>query len=153
MRHIGIVESNLSGSGFDGLRIAKQLGCHVTFFTSGVERFLAVPGGARHLDDYVDDIELCQTHELAPLMERVRAVHARRPFAGLFSMAEYEIVVAADAAAELGLPTADPQSVRIARNKVHMRRRCAERNGDAWSFTKTPCPCLETTTPSRSSSR
>jgi biotin carboxylase len=126
MRHIGIVESNLSGSGFDGLRIAKELGCHVTFFASGIERFLAVPGGARHLDDYVDDIELCETHELAPLLERVRAVHRRRPLHGLFSMAEYEIVVAADAAAALGLPTADPAGVRIARNKVHMRRRCAE---------------------------
>lgn len=126
MRHIGIVESNRSGSGFAGLRIAKELGCHVTFFSSGIERYLAVPGGARYLEDYVDDIELCQTNELAPLMDHVRAVQRRRPFSGLFSMAEYEIVVAAEAAAELGLPTADPESVRIARNKVLMRRRCAQ---------------------------
>jgi len=125
MRHIGIVESNLSGSGFEGLRIAKALGDRVTFFTSGIERYLAVPGGARYLDDYVDEIELCQTNALAPLMERVRAVERRRPFAAFFSMAEYEIEAAARAAAELGLPTPSPGSVQVARNKVYMRRRCA----------------------------
>src|SRR5207244_11030113 len=99
---------------------------HVTFFTSGIDRYLAVPGGARYLEECVDEIELCQTNELAPLLERAREVHRRRPFSGFFSMAEYEIVIAADAAAALGLPTPNPDSVRVARNKVHMRHRCAE---------------------------
>lgn len=126
MRHIGIVESNLSGSGFDGLRIAKELGCRVTFFTSGVERYLATPEGGRHLDEYVDDVEFCQTNELVPLLEHVRIVHARRPLDAFMSMAEYEIVAAAQIARELGLPTADPEGVQTARNKVFMRRRCAE---------------------------
>ncbi len=126
MRHLGVVESNLSGSGFDGLRIAKQLGCRVTFFTSGVERYLAMPDGRRHLEGYVDDIELCQTNEFAPLLERVRAVHSRRRLDGFMSMAEYEVVAAARVARELGLPTADPDAVQTARNKVFMRRRCAQ---------------------------
>lgn len=126
MKHLGVVESNLSGSGFDGLRIARQLGCHVTFFTSGVERYLAVPGGERYLDEYVDDVEFCQTNELVPLLEHVRAVHDRRPLHGFMSLAEYEIVAAAQIARELGLPTADPDAVQTARNKVFMRRRCAE---------------------------
>ena len=126
MRHLGVVESNLSGSGFDGLRIAKELGCHVTFFTSGVDRYLATPDGARHLDDYVDDIELCQTNELVPLLEQARVVHGRRPLDGFMSMAEYEVVVAARIARDLGLPTPDPDGVQIARNKVFMRERCAE---------------------------
>ncbi len=125
-RHVGIVESNLSGSGFEGLRVARQLGCRVTFFSSGIDRYLSVPGGARYLDDYVDEIEYCQTNEFAPLLERAREVHRRRPFSAFFSMAEYEILIAARTAAELGVPTADPESVRIARNKVYMRRRCAQ---------------------------
>lgn len=127
-RHMAVIESNLAGSGFAGLRIAKELGCRVTFFSSGIDRYLAAPDGARHLEHYVDEIELCQTNEFEPLMDRVRAVHRRRPFSGLFSMAEYEIVVAAQVATELGLAAPDPESVRIARNKVHMRRRC-ERHG------------------------
>jgi biotin carboxylase len=125
-RHIGVVESNLSGSGFEGLRIAKQLGCRVTFFSSGIERYLAVPGGERYLDDYVDRIEYCQTNEFGPVLTRAREVHERRPFSAFFSMAEYEILLAAQTAAELGLPTASPAGVGIARNKVHMRRRCAQ---------------------------
>jgi S-sulfo-L-cysteine synthase (3-phospho-L-serine-dependent) len=125
VKHIGVVESNLSGSGFQGLRIAKELGCRVTFFTSGMDRYLSVPGGGRYFEDYVDEIHVCQTNELRPLMEAVRAVEGVRPFSGLMSMAEYEVVVAALAADELGLPAPDPDSVRIARNKVHMRRRCA----------------------------
>jgi len=127
MRHIGIVESNLSGSGFQGIRIAKELGCRVTFFTSGMDRYMSVPGGPRLFEENVDAIELCQTNALAPLMERVRAVDAARPLSALMSMAEYEVVVAAEAAAILGLAAPDPESVRLARNKVHMRRRCGER--------------------------
>jgi biotin carboxylase len=125
-RHVGVVESNLSGSGFEGLRIAKQLGCRVTFFSSGIDRYLAVPGGARYLEECVDEIELCQTNELAPLLGHVQAVHARRPFSAFFSMAEYEIAAAASVAAALRLPTAKPESIHLARNKVHMRRRCAQ---------------------------
>ncbi|MGK5113671.1 ATP-grasp domain-containing protein [Geodermatophilus sp. CPCC 205506] len=121
------MESNLAGSGFAGLRIAKELGCRVTFFTSGTDRYFAVPGGRQHFEAYVDRIELCQTNEIAPLLDRVRAVHAVQPLSGLLSMAEYEVVVAAMAAAELGLPGPDVDSVRAARNKVEMRRRCAQR--------------------------
>jgi biotin carboxylase len=127
MKHVGVVESNLAGSGFEGLRIAKELGCRVTFFTSGMDRYLAVPAGQRYFDDYVDRIELCQTNELRPLLERVRAVNAAEPLAGFWSMAEYEVVAAALVATELGLPSPDPRSVQTARNKVHMRRRCEQR--------------------------
>jgi S-sulfo-L-cysteine synthase (3-phospho-L-serine-dependent) len=125
MRHLGVIESNLAGSGFEGLRRAKELGCRVTFFTSGMDRYLAVPGGQRYFDDYVDRIVPCRTNEVAPLREAVREVHAGLPFSGLLSMAEYEVVAAAELATELGLAAPSPHGVRTARNKVHMRRACA----------------------------
>lgn len=125
MRHLGVIESNLAGSGFEGLRRAKELGCRVTFFTSGMDRYLSVPGGQRYFDDYVDRIVLCRTNEVAPLREAVREVHAGRPFSGLLSMAEYEVVAAAELATELGLAAPSPHGVRTARNKVLMRRACA----------------------------
>ena len=126
MKHVGVLESNTSGSGFEGLRAAKVLGCRVTFFTSGMERYLAVPGGARYFEDFVDEIVLCRTNALEALRESVHAVHRRLPFDGFFSFAEYEVVDAALIAEELGLPTSPATAVAAARNKILMRRRCAD---------------------------
>lgn len=127
MNHIGFLESNLSGSGFEGLRIAKELGSRVTFFTRDLDRYLEVPGGSRYFDEYVDEIVFCETNELSSTLASVRPVHDRLPFAAFLTMGEYDVVVAAQAARALGLPTVDPEGVAIARNKLWMRERCAER--------------------------
>jgi biotin carboxylase len=127
MRRIGFVESNLSGSGFDALRAARKLGLHVIFFTCGLDRYHAAAGGTEVLETCVDEFVSCPTHELAPLMEAVKEVDARAPLSALLSVAEYEVVPAAQAARQLGLPSPDPDGIRIARNKVDQRRRCVER--------------------------
>lgn len=127
MRRIGFVESNRSGSGFDALRAARALGLHVTFFSCGLARYHATPSGPEVLSTCVDEFVSCPTHELAPLMEAVKAADAAKPLDALLSVAEYEVVPAAEAARQLGLPGPDPGGVRIARNKADQRRRCAER--------------------------
>jgi biotin carboxylase len=127
MRRIGFVESNRSGSGFDALRAARHLGLHVTFFSAGLDRYHATPGGTEVLRTCVDEFVSCPTHELAPLMDAVKAVDATQALDALLSVAEYEVVTAAQAARRLGLPGPDPDGVRIARNKAEQRRRCAER--------------------------
>lgn len=127
MRRIGFVESNRSGSGFDALRAARRLGLHVTFFSCGLDRYHATPGGTAVLAGCVDEFVSCATHELAPLMDAVQEVDARRPLDALLSVAEYEVVPAAEVARRLGLPGPDPAAVRIARNKAEQRRRWAER--------------------------
>jgi biotin carboxylase len=127
MRRIGIVESNRSGSGFDVLRAARKLGLHVIFFNCGLDRYHAVPGGTEVLRTCVDEFVSCATHELTPLMAAVKEVDAREPLDALLSVAEYEVVPAAEAARQLGLPGPDPDGVRIARNKADQRRRCVER--------------------------
>lgn len=126
MKHIGIVESNLSGSGFEGLRIAKELSSRVTFFTRDLERYLEVPGAPRYFDEYVDEIVFCETNELAPLLATVRPIHARLPFAAFLTLGEYDVVVAAEAARALGMVTVDPDGIAVARNKLWMRTRCAK---------------------------
>ena len=126
MTHLGILESNLSGSGFEGLRIAKALGCHVTFFTRDLERYLEVPGGPAYFDSYVDEIVHCETNVLEQLLPHVHAVAAQRPFDGFLTLAEYDVVVAAQVAIVLGLPTVSVDGVAVARNKALMRRRGAE---------------------------
>jgi biotin carboxylase len=127
MKRIGFVESNRAGSGFDALRAARALGLHVTFFSSGLERYHATPGGTEVLEDCVDEFVSCPTHELEPLLAAVKAVDARQPLDALLSVAEYEVVQTAEAARQLGLPGPDPAAVRMARNKAAQRRRWAER--------------------------
>ncbi|HKS46141.1 MAG TPA: ATP-grasp domain-containing protein [Amycolatopsis sp.] len=127
MRRIGFVESNLSGSGFDALRAARKLGLHVIFFNCGLDRYHAAAGGTEVLSTCVDEFVSCPTHELAPLMAAVEQVNAREPLSALLSVAEYEVVPAAEAARLLGLPGPDPDGIRVARNKADQRRRCAER--------------------------
>ncbi|BCB83218.1 pyridoxal-phosphate dependent enzyme [Phytohabitans suffuscus] len=126
MTHIGIQESNLSGSGFEGLRIAKQLGAHVTFFTRDLDRYLEVPGGPAYFDKYVDEIVHCETNVLDELMPHVLAIGEKRPYHAFLTLAEYDVVVAAEVAVKLGLPTVSVEGVTVARNKALMRRRCAE---------------------------
>ncbi len=127
MRRIGFVESNLSGSGFDALRAARGLGLHVIFFSCGLDRYHAAAGGSEVLRTCVDEFVSCPTHELAPLLVAVKEVDAQAPLSALLSVAEYEVVPAAEAARQLGLPGPDPDGIRIARNKVEQRRRCVER--------------------------
>lgn len=127
MRRIGFVESNRSGSGFDALRAARELGLHVIFFNNGLDRYHATPGGTEVLRTCVDEFVSCPTHELAPLMEAVKEIDATQPLDALLSVAEYEVVPAAEAARQLDLPSPNPGGVRSARNKADQRRRCAER--------------------------
>ena len=88
MKHVGIVESNRSGSGFDTLRAARKLGLHVTFFTCGLDRYHATPGGTEVLRTCVDEVVFCPTHELAPLLAAVKEVDATHPLDALLSVAE-----------------------------------------------------------------
>ncbi|WP_410588175.1 ATP-grasp domain-containing protein [Amycolatopsis sp. lyj-23] len=126
MKRIGFVESNRAGSGFAALRAARALGLHVTFFSSGLERYHATPGGTEVLEDCVDEYVSCATHELEPLLAAVKAVDARQPLDALLSVAEYEVVPTAEAARQLGLPGPDPAAIRLARTKAGQRRRWAE---------------------------
>src|SRR4051812_43039474 len=75
--HLGVLESNLSGSGFEGLRLAKERGHHVTFFTRDLQRYLDVPGAASCFHDYVDDIVFCETNDFDSLVQQVEDVAAR----------------------------------------------------------------------------
>jgi biotin carboxylase len=127
MKRIGFVESNRSGSGFDALRAARRLGLHVTFFTCGLDRYHATPGGTEVLDGCVDEFVSCPTHEVGPLLAAVKEADARQPLDALLSVAEYEVIPAAEVARRLGLPGPDPAAIRIARNKAEQRRRWAER--------------------------
>lgn len=126
MTHVGVLESNLSGSGFEGLQIIKELDCRVTFFTRDLDRYLEVPGGPAYFEKYVDEIVHCETNILEELLPHVHRAGAEHPFDAFLTLAEYDVVVAAEVAVHLGLPTVSVDGVATARNKALMRRRCAE---------------------------
>lgn len=126
MTHVGVLESNLSGSGFEGLQIIKELDCRVTFFTRDLDRYLEVPGGPAYFEKYVDEIVHCETNILEELLPHVHQAGAEYPFDAFLTLAEYDVVVAAEVAVLLGLPTVSVDGVATARNKALMRRRCAE---------------------------
>jgi len=125
MTHVGVLESNLSGSGFEGLKVLKEIDCHVTFFTRDVDRYLEVPGAPAYFEKYVDEIVQCETNVLDELLPYVNEVAASRPFHAFLTLAEYDVVVAAQVAVALGLRTVSVDGVAQARNKVLMRRCCA----------------------------
>lgn len=56
----------------------------------------------------------------------MEAAGAEHPFDAFLTLAEYDVVVAAEVAIHLGLPTVSVEGVAVARNKALMRRRCAE---------------------------
>jgi cysteine synthase len=124
--HLGVLESNLSGSGFAGLRLARQRGLSVTFFTRDLQRYLDVPGAARYFDECVDEIVRCETNDVDALVRQVREVAAARPFDAFMTMGEYDVVLAARIGELLGVPAPSADAVAVARDKARMRARCGE---------------------------
>lgn len=144
MTHIGVLESNLSGSGFEGLEIMKRLGARVTFFTRDLARYLEVPGGPDYFDRFVDRIVHCETNVLDELMPHVLEAQSEEPFDAFLTLAEYDVVVAAQVAVHLDLPTVGVDGVFTARNKARMRRRCSEHGvaSPAYRAVRTPAEAV-----------
>lgn len=144
MTHIGVLESNLSGSGFEGLEIMKRLGARVTFFTRDLARYLEVPGGPDYFDRFVDQIVHCETNVLDELMPHVLEAQSDEPFDAFLTLAEYDVVVAAQVAVHLDLPTVGVDGVFTARNKARMRRRCSEHGvaSPAYRAVRTPAEAV-----------
>jgi biotin carboxylase len=121
---IVMIESNMSGSGFQALRLAAQMGIDVTFLTRDVGLYLAVPGVAEFFDHYVDEIIRCETNDVDSLVETVRSRMRRGPVDAVVALGEYHIAPTARAAHVLGFPGVNPEAVRLTRNKDATRATC-----------------------------
>ncbi|WNB92524.1 ATP-grasp domain-containing protein [Bacillus sp. NEB1478] len=123
-KHIAFLESNLSGSGFEGLKVAKEMGYHVTFLTRDLQRYLDVPGGADYFNHYVDDIRYCETNTVEDVLHEIHKEIKEKTFSAFLTLGEYDVPIAAKVAKHLGLPTLDPTAATIARNKYLTRVYC-----------------------------
>jgi biotin carboxylase len=124
MSRLIMIETNMSGSGFEALRLARLLGIDVTFVTRDLDLYRAVPGVARIFSEYVDEILVGDTNDVDAVVELTQSRMRRGRVDGLVALGEYHVAVAAGAARRLGFAGPDPDAVRTARNKDRMRAVC-----------------------------
>jgi biotin carboxylase len=120
---IAFVESNMSGSGFQALRIAKELGAEITFLTRDLALYTALPGIGSFFERFVDQIVDCDTNDPDAITDVVTQLGGGERFDALLAIGEYHLVQAAEAARRLDLPGVDPAAARLARNKWRCRER------------------------------
>ena len=130
MKRVVFLESNVSGSGFQALQIAKQEDFHVTFLTRNLQHYLKVPGAQDYFRLYVDDILTCETNDV----EAVWAMLRERSQDALISIGEYHVPIAAEVSKRLGLLGLLPQAAQLARNKLWTREHCLQRGIPAPRF-------------------
>ncbi|MGX4608035.1 ATP-grasp domain-containing protein [Priestia sp. JNUCC 25] len=134
MRRIAFLESNLSGSGFQALKIAKELNLHVTFITRDLDRYLAVPGAEKYFNDYVDNYVYCETNTVEDVVEALKEELESNYFEAFMTMGEYDVPVAAEIAKRYNFPGLNPEAASIARNKAETRRVSAKKGVPAPKF-------------------
>lgn len=134
MKHVGVLECNLSGSGFMGFEVCKKAGYDITFLTRNLPRYRNIPMGQRYIDEYVDVIHERETNVYDDTLAFVRELHRERPFDAFLTLSEYDIVPTAMIAEELGVPHLPPEAARKSRNKHLTRVACHEHGVPAPAF-------------------
>lgn len=128
MKRLAVLESNLSGSGFVGLKVCKEAGYHVTFITRDLERYTRIPMGKEYIDAYVDEVRRCETNDIESVWREMQSEFQAETFDAFITLSEYDIVNTSEIASRLGLPCLGPQAARQARNK-HLTRIACEKAG------------------------
>lgn len=128
MKKIGFLESNLSGSGFSGLEIAKNMGFHIVFFTRDLKRYLNIDGAKIYFEKYVDEVVMCETNDAQSVINLIDKRGDRNDFAAFLTLGEYDVAVCAEVAKYLNLPGVNPVAALNARNK-HLTRLACKRKG------------------------
>lgn len=126
VKEMAVLESNLSGSGFTGLKVCKEAGYRVTFITRDLERYTDIPMGRKYIDKYVDEIRRCETNFVDTVWGTMRDEFEAGKFKSFITLSEYDIVVTAEIAARLGLVGLDVEAAKSARNKHLTRLACAK---------------------------
>ncbi|MFV0132292.1 ATP-grasp domain-containing protein [Streptomyces sp. HMX87] len=122
---LAFVESNLTGTGMQALRLARALGLRTLFVTSDLDRYAVDPDTAATIRACADEILHCDTQSPEAIEKALRA--GPTPVAGVMTVMEYYVPIAAATARRMGLPGLDPAAADMARDKLKTRVRCAER--------------------------
>lgn len=134
MKNVGILECNLSGSGFMGFEVCKRAGFTISFFTRNLPRYRDIPMGQRYIDENVDNIYEMETNNYESILSFIMDIHKKTPFDAFLTLSEYDIVPTARIAKTLGVPHVCPDAAQKARNKHMTREACLVRNVPAPRF-------------------
>lgn len=117
-----MVESNLTGSGFQALATAHALGFDVVFLTRDPQLYLTRPGVAPLFERNVAEVVTVDTDDIDALEKKLLPMLPG--LLGVVTFGEYAVISTAAVARRLGLPGPDPDAVRRARNKDEFRTIC-----------------------------
>lgn len=123
-QRIAFVEASLSGSGFQAMRHARELGCEVLFLTREIGYYAARSGVRREDIAALGEIIATETNDAEAVVKTLAdggAVDA------VLSAGEHHVHIAAAAATELGVRGLTADAGRLARDK----RLAAERLASA----------------------
>jgi biotin carboxylase len=122
---IAFLESNMTGTGMQALRLAHDRGLSIAFLTSDLGKYDADPDAARTIRDLAGEIVECDTNSPEAVEKALRTLP--EPVRGIMTVMEYFVPVAAAVAHAMGLPGLDPGAAATARDKGRGRLVCEER--------------------------
>lgn len=122
---LAFVESNMTGTGMQALRLARDKGYRIAFLTSDLDRYSIDPDAAETIRSQAEEILTCDTQDPEAMEKALRSLPA--PVVGVMTVMEYYVPLAAATARRLGLPGLDPRAAETARDKLKSRITCAER--------------------------
>lgn len=125
MKHVAMIETNMSGTGFQAFSIARELDINLIFVTRDLGLYETIPGAAELFDQHISEFVTCETNDEDSVVKALEDYRAHHPLDGIVAFGEYHVSIAAAACRRLGLPGPDPESVRISRNKDRMRAVCS----------------------------
>jgi biotin carboxylase len=122
---LAFVESNMTGTGMQALRLAHDQGLSIAFLTSDLGKYDSDPDAARTIRELAGEIVECDTNRPETIEKALRALPD--PVRGIMTVMEYFVPVAAAVAHAMGLPGLDPAAAATARDKGRGRLVCQER--------------------------
>ncbi len=125
MKHVAMIETNMSGTGFQAFSLARELGVGLIFVTRDLGLYEAIPGVAELFRRYVSEFVICETNDEDSVVKALEQHRSERPLDGIAAFGEYHVTAASAACRRLGLPGPDPRAVSVSRNKDQMRSACA----------------------------
>ena len=119
-----VVETWLSPVGRAPLRAARDLGLRTVFLASDVSTYTRTEAARAELEALVDDVVTVDTQNTDAVVAALAPWH--RSLRGVFSTNDYNVTVAAETAAALGLPGLSAEAAHRARHKLRTRQVCQE---------------------------
>ncbi|MDG4803222.1 ATP-grasp domain-containing protein [Micromonospora sp. WMMD980] len=124
-RFLAFIESNMTGTGIQALKLARANGYRVAFLTADFDRYAADLDAIDTIVSQADEVVTCDTQDVHAMEKVLRSLPV--PVLGVMTVMDHFVPLAAATAQRLGLPGLSPQAADKARNKLRTRVACAER--------------------------